>query len=225
MAASKVVVVTGCSAGGIGASVCEAFFARGHTVYAASRNVSKMSTLSAGIHRIELDVNSEESIARGVGEILGSLASNGRIDVLVNNAGQGCVAPLMEVEMKRLRDTFEVNVFGLIAMSQACSVPMVKQRDGTRFGINVMCVAPGAIKSQIGASNDKKQSILKPAPQSTPTDVLAATIVDNALATRPPRYLNAGYRSTAAFLSFYLPTFAKEYFWGTQFGTREIGKA
>jgi short-subunit dehydrogenase len=38
------------------------------------------------------------------------------IDILINNAGQGCVAPVAEVTMKKMRETFEVNVFGLIAM-------------------------------------------------------------------------------------------------------------
>lgn len=52
---------------------------------------------------------------------------------------------------------------------------------------------------------------------------LASTIADNALAARPPRYLSTGYRSTRALLSYYLPVSMKEYFWGTQFGYREIG--
>lgn len=76
-------------------------------MFAASRNLAKTDGLSEGIHRVELDVNSEESIAAGVGQIL---REAGRIDILVNNAGQGCVAPLMEVDMDQLRKTFNVNV-------------------------------------------------------------------------------------------------------------------
>lgn len=87
-----------------------------------------MASLSPGITRIVLDVNSEESIKAGVAEIL---RYAGRIDVLVNNAGQGCVAPMIEVDMKRLRETFDVNVFGLVAMTQACAPHMVRQRAGT----------------------------------------------------------------------------------------------
>ena len=95
-------------------------------MFAASRNLSKMEGLSEGVHRIELDVNSEASTAAGVDSII---RQAGRIDILVNNAGQGfvaeivpvlemrlltarsrCVAPLLEVDMDRLRQTFNVNV-------------------------------------------------------------------------------------------------------------------
>lgn len=115
--------------GGIGASTCEAFLARGCRVFAASRSLSKMETLSEAIERVQLDVNDEESIKLGVESILaktggriGLYLSQGlialsnsadrlflNVDILVNNAGQGCVAPLIEVDMKRLRATFDVS--------------------------------------------------------------------------------------------------------------------
>ncbi|KAI5477305.1 NAD(P)-binding protein [Pseudohyphozyma bogoriensis] len=237
-----------------------------------------MSGLSEGIERIALDVNSEESVREGVERIVEIGA--GRIDVLINNAGQGCVGPMAEVSMERMRETFNVNVFGLVAMVQAVAPHMIKHRSGTivnigsivayvptpwagvycaskaavhslsdvmrmelkGFGLNVVCVAPGAIKSSIGASNDKKALLKTDSvysnleasvrargswsqnPSSTPAEVLASSIADAALAANPPRYLNAGYRSTSAVLSYYLPTWLKEYFWGTQFGINEVGK-
>lgn len=60
---------------------------------------------------------------------------------------------------------------------------------------------------------------------STPARVLAETIVRKTLSVNTPRNLAAGYRATAAVLSFYLPTFLKEWFWGAQFGTAKVGKA
>lgn len=57
-----------------------------------------MEGLSEGIEKVELDVNSQESVERGVAAIL---EKAGKIDILVNNAGQGCVAPLVEVDMER----------------------------------------------------------------------------------------------------------------------------
>lgn len=87
-----------------------------------------MRNLSPGITCIELNVNSAESVAKGVAEIVSRV---GRVDLLVNNAGQGCVAPLMEVDMQRVRETFDVNLFGLLAMVQVCAPHMVRQRAGT----------------------------------------------------------------------------------------------
>lgn len=65
---------------------------------------------------------------QGVAEII---RQAGRIDVLINNAGQGCIGPLAEVSSEQVRQTFDVNVFGLISMVQAVSPIMVQQRSGT----------------------------------------------------------------------------------------------
>ncbi|SCZ90358.1 BZ3500_MvSof-1268-A1-R1_Chr9g10804 [Microbotryum saponariae] len=194
---AKVVVITGCSRGGIGWALCEEWNRRGHRVFGASRSLVKMQGLSQGITPVELDVNSEASVKAGVAEII---RQAGKIDVCINNAGQGCVAPLIEVDPAELRKTFDVNVFGLLTMVQAVAPHMVEQRSGTivnigsivayvptpwagvycatkaaayslsdtlrmelrGFGIKVVCVAPGAIKSAIGASNDKR-AVLSPA--------------------------------------------------------------
>lgn len=277
MSAKPVVLITGCSAGGIGFHLCLAFAERGCSVWAAGRNIAKMKGLPLSVNTILLDVNSEQSIKVGVQEII---AKEGKIDVLVNNAGQGCVAPLVEVDLAMLRQTFDVNVFAVVAMAQAVAPHMIKQRSGTivnigsivafvptpwagvycaskaavqslsdvlrmelqGFGVSVLCVAPGAIKSGIGAANDMRP-ILKPGslysnvesyvrsrgswsqtPYSTPTSVLATTIVNAALSSSPPRNLATGYRSTSAVLSYYLPTSLKEFFWGRGFGIGQVGR-
>ncbi len=49
----------------------------------------------------------------------------------MNNAGQGCIAPLVEVDMTALRQTFDVNVFAVVAMSQAVAPLMISKRSGT----------------------------------------------------------------------------------------------
>lgn len=77
MVEQRVVVVTGCSKNGIGAATAEEFLRNGFKVFAAGRNLSKMESLSHEIIRIELDVNDDDSVKRGVEEIL--LQSNGRI--------------------------------------------------------------------------------------------------------------------------------------------------
>ncbi|SCV70056.1 BQ2448_1450 [Microbotryum intermedium] len=253
---SKVVVITGCSKGGIGWALCEEWNRRGHKVFAASRSLAKMQGLSQGITSVELDVNSEASVKAGVAKIIRQV---GKIDVCINNAGQGYVAPLIKVGPVELRKTFNrsgtiVNIGSIVAYVPtpwagvycATKAAVHSLSDTLRmelrgFGIKVVCVAPGAIRSAIGASNDKR-TVLSPGsvysnleafvrsrgswsqnPLSTTAEELASSIVDAALSKSPPRYLSYGYRSTSAKLSYYLPTSLKEYFWGTQFGIDQVG--
>ena len=92
----KVVLVTGASSG-IGFDAAQALAARGHKVYAAARRVEKMEPLKAkGIEVLRMDVTDEASMAEGVESIL---KNEGRIDVLVNNAGHGFFGAIETVPM------------------------------------------------------------------------------------------------------------------------------
>lgn len=90
-ASRKVVLVTGSSAGGIGGALVEEFARVGCIVYATARRLEAMDDLKlAGenklggeIRKLQLDVNSVESVEDAVKKVL---AEEGRIDVLVNNA-------------------------------------------------------------------------------------------------------------------------------------------
>ncbi len=93
----KVVLVTGASSG-IGFDAAQALAARGHKVYAAARRVEKMEPLKAkGIEVLRMDVTDEASMAEGVESIL---KNEGRIDVLVNNAGHGFFGAIETVPME-----------------------------------------------------------------------------------------------------------------------------
>lgn len=83
----KVVLITGCSSGGIGAATAEEFYASGECkVYASARSIEKMESLSSGIERIQLDVSSLEDCKAAVDFII---SKEGKIDILMNNAGAG----------------------------------------------------------------------------------------------------------------------------------------
>jgi NAD(P)-dependent dehydrogenase (short-subunit alcohol dehydrogenase family) len=83
--AAPVVVVTGCSEGGIGYALCEAFTSRGCRVFATARRPESMEGLKEqGIETVRLDVTSSKSIKDAVDHIL---TQAGRIDIVVNNAG------------------------------------------------------------------------------------------------------------------------------------------
>ncbi|MBT2598064.1 oxidoreductase [Arthrobacter sp. ISL-72] len=110
-----VALVTGASTG-IGFEAARKLSQHGFIAYAGARRVGKMEPLRAfGVHVLALDVTDEASMAAAVDTILDA---QGRIDVLVNNAGYGSYGSLEEVELAEGRRQFDVNVFGLARMTQ-----------------------------------------------------------------------------------------------------------
>ncbi|CAI7800150.1 unnamed protein product [Closterium sp. NIES-54] len=101
-AKGKVVLITGCSNGGIGYAIAEEFQRRGANVFATSRRVDTMKGLKEkGVHTLPLDVTSEPSIQAAVKEVA---RTAGRVDVLVNNAGCGLPGPLAELPVARIKE-------------------------------------------------------------------------------------------------------------------------
>ena len=132
----KVVLVTGASSG-IGFDAAQALAARGHKVYAAARRVEKMEPLKAkGIEVLRMDVTDEASMAEGVESIL---KNEGRIDVLVNNAGYGFFGAIETVPMEEARRQVEVNVFGLARLCQLV-LPTMRKQGGGRI-VNTSSIA------------------------------------------------------------------------------------
>lgn len=86
----KSVLITGCSAGGIGAGLAEVLQEKGYLVFATARNLSKIpQTLSnaSNVKLLELDVLSSEAITAAVESV--KRETNGRLDILINNSGSG----------------------------------------------------------------------------------------------------------------------------------------
>jgi NAD(P)-dependent dehydrogenase (short-subunit alcohol dehydrogenase family) len=88
IAEGKTVVITGCSEGGIGDALAQAFHRHGCRVFATARNLSKVQHLKeSGIEVLELDVLSEESCKEAAQVV--QEATRGALDILVNNSGIG----------------------------------------------------------------------------------------------------------------------------------------
>lgn len=131
----SVIVITGCSSG-FGLEFVSAFAKRGDTVVATMRNPARADHLNAmiadrGLQNIvlrQLDVNDAASIERCVAD---TLAQQGSIDVLVNNAGIGAVSALEVLDETELRRVFDTNFFGAINVTKAV-LPHMRQRGSGR---------------------------------------------------------------------------------------------
>lgn len=123
----KVILITGASSG-IGFDAAQTLARQGHTVYAAARRVEKMEPLQIdGVKVMRMDVTDSASMAEGVKTVLDA---EGRIDVLVNNAGYGYFGAVENVTMEEARRQVEVNVFGLAELCKLVLPVMRKQGSG-----------------------------------------------------------------------------------------------
>ena len=131
-----IVLVTGASSG-IGYESAILLARKGHKVYGAARRVERMEPLREfGVVPVPVDVTSEESMQACVSRIL---ADEGRIDVLVNNAGFGYFGAIENVPMEEARRQLEVNVFGLARLTQLV-LPSMREHGFGRI-VNVSSVA------------------------------------------------------------------------------------
>lgn len=263
-----VVLITGCSEGGIGYALARAFAAEGCLVVATSRSLSSMKSLEndSRFFLQEIDVLSEESIRRA---LTNTLEKFGRIDVLINNAGVHLVAPLAEVPMSSFEHVFSTNVYGPMRLIQAVVPHMVTRRKGKivnvgsitalapgpwagvysaskaalhaltdtlrlelrTFGISVINIVPGAIRSNLGNSSIATYSrmpewkLYKPfqaairaradlsqGPRSTPAEELAKKTVALVLKKNSPAWFSYGRFSTILAILYYLPLSIRDYF-------------
>ncbi len=129
----KVILITGASAG-IGMASAQKLIDSGHIVYAAARRVEKMEVLNKrGAFILSMDVTHEASMREGVQRII---AEQGRIDVLINNAGYGSLGAIEEVDLDEARRQFEVNLFAVARLSQLVLPHMRKVQKGRIINIS-----------------------------------------------------------------------------------------
>lgn len=183
----KVVIITGVSSG-MGKETAKVLAAQGHTVYGGARRVEKMKELEPlGIKTFAMDVTKEEDNRRVVEKVV---SAEGRIDVLINNAGVGLYSTVEDAPIAAAKEQFEVNIFGLADLTKRVLPHMRSQRSGRiinmssmggrvytplgawyhaskhalegfsdclrmevrQFGIDVVVIQPGLIKTNFGVS-------------------------------------------------------------------------
>ncbi|KAL4063889.1 hypothetical protein V8B97DRAFT_1928126 [Scleroderma yunnanense] len=258
-ATQRVVLVTGCTTGGIGFHLCEQFAQRGCIVYATSRRLESMEGFKhENIRTMVMDVMADDNVQAVVQNIL---AAEGKIDIVVNNAGALAIGALAEATIEQVRNAFELNTFAALRVSNAVIPSMVKRQEGLiinigsiagiittpwnalycaaktalhsiteglsmelkPFGIKVMLVAPGGVKSNISKN---QASTFKLSPDSMykdyeermiermnlaankdsmPTDEFARQVVEKALSAAPPPYMSLGWNASKVAWSQWLP--------------------
>jgi len=134
----KVILVTG-SSSGFGDLSVRTLAKAGHRVFATMRDIRSRNREPAvklsewaqqegfALEVVELDVLDDTSVGDAVKTVV---ASAGRIDVVVNNAGAGAVGPIEAFSMEQIKALFDLNAFGPLRVNKAVLPLMRKQRSG-----------------------------------------------------------------------------------------------
>lgn len=153
MSDKKVWFVTGASKG-LGLSLVKQLLATGQQVAATSRRkidlINAVGDPSAAFLPLETDLKNEASVAAAIDS---TVATFGRIDVLVNNAGYGVGGSIEELTDEETRENFDVNVFGTINVIRKAMPYLRAQRSGHIINISSIAgIAPTAGWAVYGAA-------------------------------------------------------------------------
>lgn len=204
-----------------------------------------MDGFKHAVEKRAMDVTSDDDVKLVVKSIL---EEQGKIDIVVNNAGAIAIGPLLDVSLDQARKAFETNTFSVLRVAQAVAPSMVERKQGLivnigsiagniptpwnglycaakaavhafsdtlameckPFGVKVMLVAPGAIRSNISTNQAatlelSPTSIYKPyfdrvyervhisqGKGSMGTDEFARRVVAKVLSPNPPTYMSLG---------------------------------
>lgn len=135
----KVILITGTSTG-LGVATAVQAAQAGHTVYATMRNTQKRGTLDAAaqvagvsLNVLQLDVQDTGSVNAAIDTVI---AEQGRIDVLINNAGMGYVRSLEQAEETDIQKILDINYTGVTRCIKAVMPHMRKARAGHVINIS-----------------------------------------------------------------------------------------
>ena len=128
--ATKVWLVTG-SASGLGRNIAEAVLASGDRLVATARDPRRLEDLvqkyGDQIRTAPLDVADEDAAYRAVQAAVDAF---GRLDVVVNNAGYGDIAPFEQLSSERFKALIDTNFYGVVNVTRAALPIMRKQKSG-----------------------------------------------------------------------------------------------
>jgi NAD(P)-dependent dehydrogenase (short-subunit alcohol dehydrogenase family) len=127
---TRVWLVTG-SAGGLGRNIAEAVLASGHRLVATARDPRRLEDLvkkyGDRVRTTALDV-ADEDVAKAAVQV--AMDAFGRLDVVVNNAGYGDVAPFEQLSSERFKAVVDTNFYGVVNVTRAALPIMRMQKSG-----------------------------------------------------------------------------------------------
>ncbi|CCT76013.1 related to 1-acyldihydroxyacetone-phosphate reductase [Fusarium fujikuroi] len=136
---TKTVLITGCSAGGLGHALAEEFHKLGYHVIATARDTKKIGPFATkpNVDIFPLDVTLPESIS----DLLAKIQAQGiKLDILVNNAGCASFSPLVHSDINDAKALYDVNVWGSLRVTQAF-IPLLVSTQGVILNIASMAGA------------------------------------------------------------------------------------
>ncbi|MES2153383.1 MAG: SDR family NAD(P)-dependent oxidoreductase [Pseudomonadota bacterium] len=146
----KTIVITGVSTG-IGFATAQTLIARGYRVFGSVRKAADaervQKALGSSFTALLFDVTDTDGLAAAVAQVQAAVGEQG-LAGLINNAGVAGSAPLMHVPMQEVRQVFDINVFGLLAVTQAF-LPLLGARAGTTHApgriVNLSSISGGLV--------------------------------------------------------------------------------
>jgi short-subunit dehydrogenase len=178
---SKVAIVTGASSG-IGESIAALLANSGYTVYGTSRKA--VQTAQRSYKMICLDVNSEESIEAALNEVI---QVEGRIDLVVNNAGFG-LAPggAVESSIEQSKLIFDTNFFGIVRMTRAVVPYMRKQGEGRIINIgSILGLIPAPYMATYAATKHAVEGFSESLDHELRTRGIRVSVIEPAYTNTP----------------------------------------
>lgn len=124
---NKKVLITGASKG-IGKAIAKALLDLGYTVIGTSRDPENIKVKVEGLEYVKLDLNDEQSIEDCIKKI-------GSVDILINNVGQSQIGPAEELPLEKIKQMFQINLLGMIKITQGFLPEMRKKRKGMIINI------------------------------------------------------------------------------------------
>ncbi|KAH8755798.1 putative hydroxybutyrate dehydrogenase [Diaporthe sp. PMI_573] len=128
MSSKETVLITGCSDGGIGSALALVLQQRGLHIFATARDPSKMSDLNGlpDITMLTLDVVNPKDIQAAVDKV--NEQTGGTLNYLINNAGRNHFMPILDEDLDVVRNLFEVNFYGPLAITQAFAPLLIEAK-------------------------------------------------------------------------------------------------
>jgi 1-acylglycerone phosphate reductase len=125
----KWALITGVSENGLGDALTQELLSRNINVIVTAPAIHNLDYLPwhDGLAKVQLDVTSALSIRAAVAEV--TKITHGSLDILINNAGYGYMMPLLDADAHAVVANFDVNVFGLLSVTQAF-FPLLRHAHG-----------------------------------------------------------------------------------------------